>query len=205
MTQQRRIVAFNRVTIDGYFSTPEGGLDWAVPDTELEGSVAQNDGSAGAMIFGRKTYDMFESFWPNALKQSEGSATAQDPHAEGRQTEGVKKMAVWINKATKLVFSRTRTDFPWEGSRGLGAFDPRKVEAIKQEPGGDVMLFGSGTITSLLTQHRLVDEYQFIVSPLLLGRGKTLINHVPEQTKLTLVEAKPFATGNVMLKYALAK
>ena len=111
-------------------------------------------------------------------------------------------MAAWINEATKLVFSRTRQAVTWKNSRLIHELDPREIERLKQQPGKDMMIFGSGTIASLLTQHGLVDEYQFIVGPVLLGSGRPLLGDVSTPTKLKLLEAKEFASGNVRLRYA---
>ena len=196
----RRIVMFNRVSADGYFAGPDGKLDWVVPDEEVDKAGAEAiPGSDNTILFGRQTYDMFESFWPHAL---DDSATAPDPHMPRRRSEAMRAMAIWINEATKLVFSRTRKDVTWKNSRILHEFDPRQIEALKKEPGKDMMIFGSGTIVSQLTQHGLIDEYQFVVSPILLGSGKTLIGGVSKSSKLKLLEAKKYESGNVMLRYA---
>ena len=81
-------------------------------------------------------------------------------------------------------------------------FDPREVEALKQQPGKDLIIFGSGEIASLLTQHGLIDEYQFVVSPLLLNNGRSPLTGVPTPVKLSLLEARSFPSGNVRLRYA---
>lgn len=203
----RRIVAFNHVSADGYFSAPDGGLGWVVQDPELDRSImADADRRAamesgpdpGTILFGRRTYEQFESFWPHAL---DDSRTAPSPHGPGRSVE-MRGMAIWINAAKKIVFSRTRKDVMWSNSSLLRELDPRAIEQMKQQPGGGGMLvFGSGSITSQLTQHGLIDEYQFIVSPLLLGDGRSLVAGVPQSVRLALLEAKAFPSGNVLLRY----
>ena len=110
-------------------------------------------------------------------------------------------MAVYINDAIKIVFSRTLKDVRWKNSRLLPKFDPREVERIKQEAGSDIMIFGSGTIVSQLAQNDLIDEYQFVVSPLLLGDGRSLVSGISKTVPLKLTEAKPYKSGNVMLRY----
>jgi dihydrofolate reductase len=112
-------------------------------------------------------------------------------------------MATWINDATKLVFSRTRKAVTWKNSRLLGEFDRGMIDAIKQQPGKDIMIFGSGSIVTLLSQHGFIDEYQFIMSPILLGGGKPLFAARPNQLRLELREARAFPSGNVRLRYAL--
>lgn len=194
----RRIVAFDRVSADGYFAAPDGNLDWVVPEEELDRSAAGNLGGGDTILFGRRTYEMFESFWPHAL---DDSPTAEDPHAAGRRSPEMRAMAVWINEATKIVFSRTRQDVTWTNSRLVREFDPREIEALKSQPGKDIMIFGSGSIVSLLTEHGLIDEYWLVVSPLLLGTGRPLVSGVPVRTRLDLLEARTYPSGNVGLRY----
>jgi dihydrofolate reductase len=196
----RRIIAFDRVSADGYFSASDGNLNWVVPDEEIDGEGASNLSDSGTILFGRRTYEMFESFWPHALEQPGG---APDPHSPVRKSAAIQAMAVWINNATKILFSKTRKAVTWKNSRLIREFDPREVEAMKKEPGADILIFGSGSIVSLLTQHGLIDEYQLIVGPVLLGSGKQLISGVPNTKRLDLKEAKPYKSGNVRLRYTL--
>jgi dihydrofolate reductase len=195
----RRIVAFDRVSADGYFASPDGKLDWVVPEEDLDKTAAEGLGGADTMLFGRRTYELFEAFWPHAL---DDSPTAQDPHHAGRRSQEIRALAVWINEATKLVFSRTRKDVTWRNSRLFHELDPREIAAMKKQPGKDIMLFGSGSIVSQLTQHGLIDEYQFVVSPILLGSGRSLLSGVPKISRLDLLEARKFQSGNVRLRYA---
>jgi dihydrofolate reductase len=203
MEPMRRIVMFNRVSADGYFAAPDGNLNWVVPDEEIDKLAAEAaPGSDNIILFGRRTYDLFEAFWPHAL---DDSPTAPDPHSARRRTPEIRAMAVWINQATKLVVSRSRKEVTWSNSRLLHELDPREIEAIKRQPGKDIMIFGSGSIVSQLTQHGLIDEYQFVVVPILLGSGRPLLNDVSKSSRLNLQEAKQFHSGNVRLRYALAK
>jgi dihydrofolate reductase len=192
----RKIIAFNRVSADGYFASADGGLGWVVPEEELDRSAADNLGGSGTILFGRRTYDMFESFWPNALDEN--------PHAPGR-SPAMRAMAQWINDAEKIVFSRTRGEVTWRNSRLVPEFDPAEVEALKSGPGTQIMIFGSGSIVSQLTAHGLVDEYHFIVGPVMLGTGRSLIHDVPRTLRLELLEATPFPAGNVRLRYAVQR
>jgi dihydrofolate reductase len=196
----RRIVAFDRLSADGYFSTPDGGLGWAVPDADLDRLAADaTSGPENTILFGRRTYDMFESFWPHVVKDD---PDAPDPHAPHRRSPELRAMGVWINEATKIVFSRTRHTATWKGSRLVRDLDPDAVRAMKQETGRDMMIFGSGSIVSALTAHGLVDEYQLVVGPVLLGDGRSLVNGLVSPTRLELLEARPYSSGNVMLRYA---
>lgn len=195
----RRIVAFDRVSADGYFASADGTLDWTVPDEAIDRAGAARMDDFDTMLFGRRTYDAFESFWPHAAT---GAQTANDPHRDGRHTKTLLSMATWINQTAKWVFSTTRRELTWQNSRAFSALDPLELRTLKGAPGKDLIIFGSGSLVSQLTEHGLIDEYQFIVSPVLLGAGRTLIERVSKQVPLELLEAKPFASGNVMLRYA---
>jgi dihydrofolate reductase len=195
----RRIMAFNRVTADGYFTSSDGKLDWVVPEPQIDKEAGEGMSGQGAILFGRRTYEMFQAFWPHAL---EDPGTAPDPHMPGRRSPEIRAMAVWINEAAKIVFSRTLEDVTWKNTRLLHALDPREVEAMKKQPGPDMLIFGSGSIASQLTEHGLIDEYRFVVGPVLLGSGRSLISGVPKSSRLDLLEAKTYPSGNVMLRYA---
>ena len=194
----RRIVAFDRVSADGYFSSADGGLGWVVPDDEIDKGAAGNLGDNGTILFGRRTYDMFESFWPHVTGDS------SDPHTPGRYPPQMVAMANWINQAEKIVFSRTRKEVTWTNSRLLPELDPAQVQALKEAPGKGIMLFGSGSVASQLTEHGLIDEYQFIVGPVLLGSGRPLISGVPATTRLELLECRQYPSGNLLLRYGRA-
>ena len=198
MARTRRIVMFNRVSAEGYFATPDGKLDWVVPEPELDKTAAQGLSGTGTIMFGRRTYQMFESFWPHAL---DDAGSARDPHAAGRRTPELGAMAKWINDATKLVFSKTLKEVSWKNSRLIRELVPREIEAMKKEPGSDIMIFGSGTIVSQLTEHGLIDEYQLVVGPILIGNGKPLFSGASKSLKLQLEEATKFPSGNVKLRY----
>lgn len=192
----RRIVAFDRVSADGYFASPDGGLDWVVPEPELDRAAADNLGGADTLLFGRRTYEMFESFWPHTVDE--------DPHAPGRHSPEIRAMGAWINESAKLVFSRTRTEVPWRNSRLLPEFDPCEMEALKRQPGTDIMIFGSGSIVSRLTEHGLIDEYRLVVSPTFVGGGRPLVSGMAKRVRLELLEARAYPSGNVVLRYAPA-
>ena len=109
----RRIMAFNRVTADGYFTSPDGKLDWVVPEPQIDKEAGEGMSGQGAILFGRRTYEMFQAYWPHAL---EDSATAPDPHMPGRRSPEIRAMAVWINEASKIVFSKTLEDVTWKNT-----------------------------------------------------------------------------------------
>jgi dihydrofolate reductase len=92
----RKIIAFNRLSADGYFAALDGNLNWATPDDELDRAAAEGLSGTGTILFGRTTYQAFESFWPHALRDG---GDASDPHAAGRTSPALTAMARWINDA----------------------------------------------------------------------------------------------------------
>lgn len=198
----RRIVMFNRVTADGYFAAADGSLGWVVPDAELDRASAAGMPGTDTILFGRQTYEIFERFWPHV---GDDASVAPDPHAPGRFSPEMRTIANWINSATKIVFSRTRTDVSWENSRLIPELDAGAIATMKREPGKDIMIFGSGSIVSQLTQHDLIDEYQFIVNPVFLGSGRSLMDGVSKSSRLELIESTAYPSGNLKLRYAGAR
>ncbi|HEX2870451.1 MAG TPA: dihydrofolate reductase family protein [Polyangiaceae bacterium] len=194
---QRRIIMFNQVSADGFFSDPDGGLDWVVSDPEIHARAVEGMPGTDTILFGRRTYEQFASFWPAALENLE----APGPHGESKQAPAFAAMAHWLNDSKKLVFSKTLKKASWSNSEIARKIDPKRLTQLKQGPGRDILLFGSGSLVSQLSEHGLIDEYRFVVCPLLLGRGVTLLGDLNERVSLKLREAKAFKTGNVMLTY----
>jgi len=190
----RRIIAFDSVSVDGYFAAEGGGLDWTMPERALDDETASRLDGHGTILFGRRTYDMFASYWPSVTD------TSVEPHNGRPITAAHRAMGAWINAAEKIVWSRTRADVTWSGSRLIRDFDPREVAAWKKAPGRDMMIFGSGSIVALLARHGLMDEYQLLVNPVLLGGGRTLVEGAP-RARLELIDSTTYPSGNVKLRY----
>ena len=197
----RRILMFNHVTADGYFAGPDGNLNWVVPDEEIDQAAMQRTPSIDTILLGRRTYELFEAYWPHAL---DDSSTAADPHDSSRRSSTLREMAVWINEANKLVFSRTLKKVTWNNTRILPEIDSRAIQTMKRERERDMIVFGSGSVVSEFTKHGLIDEYQFVVNPVLLGQGKRLLEGMSKNSKLKLLESKQYPSGNVVLRYARA-
>ena len=195
----RRIVMFNQVAVDGYFADTDGKLDWVVSDEEVHRNAVAGMPDVDTILFGRRTYEMFASFWPHAL---DDSPDAPDPHGGGRRSPSMRAMATWLNETPKVVFSTTLKAAAWKNSRVVPQIDPREIDKMKRQPGADLIIFGSGSVVTELTRHGLVDEYQFVVSPILLGRGRSMWNDLTKSMKLQLLEAKSYQSGVVMLRYA---
>ena len=198
----RRIVMFNRVSADGFFAAADGNLDWIVRDEEVDRHGASGIPSTDTVILGRRTYEQFASFWPQVLD----SPAPVDPHGPGGFSPELHAFARALTDMTKVVFSTTLKDVTcmWKNSRLQRDIDPDAIAAMKRQPGKDMIIFGSGSIVTQLTRHGLIDEYQIIVNPVLLGSGQPLLAGLSRTAALELLEARRFPSGNVMLRYARA-
>lgn len=197
----RRILVFNRISADGSFAQADGDMRWMTQDDEVDKAVMSGPSTVDTFLFGRRTYELMASFWPTATED----AGAEAPHGGGALSDEQRKMADGLNRMTKLVFSRMLEQATWKGARIVRELDPRVIAEMKQGPGQDMLILGSGSIVSQLTQHRLIDEYQLLVCPLVLGSGQPLFRDVAATVPLRLLEARAFTSGNVMLRYALAE
>ena len=198
----RRIVMFNQVSADGCFSDAHGGLDWVVSDPEIHARAVESMPHSDTILFGRRTYEQFASFWPHAL----ADLSVAGPHGSNKADPAFSAMAHWLNDTRKLVFSSQLKQPSWNRSEVWDKLEPARIAALKQEPGKDLLIFGSGTIVAQLTEHGLIEEYRFVVCPVLVGQGQTLLATAAPTARvsLKLVDAAPFKSGNVMLTYRRA-
>ncbi len=108
----RRIVTFTWVTADGYFAAADGNLDWVVPDEEQARAAAEGISGFDTVMFGRRTYELFEGFWRNAVVDESGAIP--DPHDPGRRSREHGAIAIALNRMTKVVFSRSMKAATWK-------------------------------------------------------------------------------------------
>lgn len=183
----RKLIVFNHITLDGFFTDAKGDMSFArneKPDAEWDAFVASNAGNGGTLLFGRITYEMMASFWPT-------------PAAE--QTMPV--IAERMNNLPKVVFSRTMQKAAWNNTKLMKGDLTGEIRKMKQEPGENIVIFGSGTLVSQLAQAGLIDEYQFVMDPVVLGNGRTMFDGMKEKVGLKLKSTRSFANGNVLLYY----
>jgi dihydrofolate reductase len=183
----RKLITFNNVTLDGYFTDKNGDMSWAHQsgnDPEWQAFVEENSKGGGVLLFGRVTYEMMASYWPTPM------AAQQMPVVAER-----------MNSLPKIVFSRTLEKAFWSNTRLIKGDPASEVRKLKQEPGVGLVILGSGSIVSQLAQERLIDEYQIVVHPIVLGKGRTLFETVKDKLTLKLTKSRAFGNGNVLLCY----
>jgi dihydrofolate reductase len=180
-----KLVVFNSVTLDGYFTDAKGDMSWAhKQDPEWNEFVAGNASTGGMLLFGRITYDLMASYWPTSMAMQNNAA-----------------VAAHINQLPKVVFSRTMEKAAWNNTRLVKGDLASEVRKMKKESAQRMVILGSGTIVSQLTQERLIDEYQLVVNPIILGKGRTLFEGVRDKLALKLMSTRAFKNGNVLLCY----
>jgi len=183
----RKLLVFNHVSLDGYFVDTNGDMSWAKADhqdAEWNAFVSENASGGGALVFGRITYEMMASFWPT-------------PFA----IENMPVVAKGMNSMPKVVFSRTLDQASWNNTTLVKGDLAAEIRKMKQNPGEDLVILGSGSVVSQLAQEGLIDEYQIVVNPLVLGGGRTMFDGVKEILRLKLTKTRSFGNGNVLLRY----
>ncbi len=175
----RKVIMWNMVTVDGFFEGPGRDISWFVFDDDLEKYILETQDEADTLIFGRVTYEMMASYWPAA---------------EGR-------IADFMNKAHKVVFSRTLQRADWNNTTLLKDNVPADIAKLKAAQGGDIFLFGSADLASTLVEHDLIDEYRIGFNPLLLGTGTPLFKGGAGKLGLNLLETRPLKSGLVIIHY----
>lgn len=189
----RKIIVLNRISLDGYFASNDQatwGMDWFVQDPEVDMATHERI-HADTLILGEVTFKGFEMMWVPLLK---------DPNAP----QPMKALAQELTTMKKVVFSENLTTSDWENTEFHSDKLPEVVAELKKQKGADIMVLGSGTVVQQLAREGLVDEYMLIETPVIAGEGKPLFKDVPQQ-KLTLKEAKSFASGNLILHYEVQK
>jgi dihydrofolate reductase len=181
----RKLVVFNGVSVDGYFTDPKGDMSWAHHnDPEWNAFVAGNAQGESVMVFGRITYQMMASYWPTPAALQSNRVVAER-----------------MNSAQKVVFSRTLDTTTWNNTKLVKSDLPGEIRKMKQQDGEGMIIFGSGTVVSQLAQEGLIDEYQFVVSPIVLGKGRTMFEGVTKRLNLKRTKVRAFENGSIFVCY----
>ena len=185
------IVVQEFMTLDGVIQGPggadedrEGGFDqggWQ-QDFDLGDTIYDWESRTEGLLLGRKTYDIWSNAW-----------AVWDEDAPGFMGEFTRR----YNRVPKYVASRTLTELGWKNSELLGDDLPGAVQKLREQPGGEIRVWGSANLIRTLAEHNLVDEYRLLVYPLVLGTGKKLFPDGFPLAQLTLVDSFAFESGVV--------
>jgi dihydrofolate reductase len=186
----RKIIVLSMITLDGVMQAPGGPEEdksggfkyggWVAPyGDEVYNKIVQKELQPADYLLGRKTFDIWESYWPE--------------HAD-----------FWpgINEGTKYILSKTRKKSGWKNSvfiKRLG-----EIKKLKNSKGGDIHVWGSSELVLLLLKHDLVDELRLKIHPLTLGKGKKLFDKAIIPAAFTLIESTVTSTGVIIAYYRRA-
>jgi dihydrofolate reductase len=180
----RKVIASEIVSLDGVMEAPE---NWHFPyfNDEMGEAIGAAMAEADAMLLGRVTYEEFAAFWPS----QEGSDDDQE-------------FTDYMNNTPKYVVSTTLEEpLEWNNSTLINGDVAEEIAKLKQQPGKDISVTGSGTLVRSLLEDGLLDELRLMVHPIVVGSGKRLFEEGGDQKALKLVDSKTFSTGVLYLTY----
>ena len=181
----RKLRSYTSISLDGFFTDARNDMSWAHKrDDEWNAFSSSNASGDAALLFGRVTYEMMKAFWPT-------------PQAAQQMPE----VAAGMNRMPKYVVSRTLDAADWQNTTVLKGDLVAQVRALKATDGPDVVVLGSGSVVSQLTEARLIDEYQLVLTAFALGKGRTPFQTLADRRTFTLKKTRSFKNGNVVLWY----
>ena len=179
------------ISLDGFFEGQNHDITWHNVDEEFNKFAIDQLRETDTILFGRRTYQLFEDFWPKA---------ADDPTISKDNLE----IARLINNMDKIVFSKTLPRVEekknWKNIRLIREVNPEEINRWKRQPGKNLSVGGNNLAVGL-AQSGLIDEFQIMVNPIALGRGTPLFQGTKERLNLRLLRTRMFKSGNVLLCY----
>jgi dihydrofolate reductase len=190
----RKLIVEEWMSVDGYLTDKNNQLDFFTALTPEQNTYSDNDQlkfleTVDIILLGRKTYELFVDFWPNATTDQEAIADK-------------------LNETGKLVFSNTITKAPWgkwADATIISGDAAAAIKALKLQPGKDMVLWGSISLARSLMKENLVDEYHIQLCPVLTGGGRSFFSQEIDFSKLTLLESRHYNTGVMFLNYQAIK
>lgn len=188
----RKLVLYMHLSLDGFCATKDGDLSWIPYHSDLEKYAERIVNSVGSQVYGRNTFEMMKSYWPTVLK---------DPSASQHDLEH----AQWIENVEKIVFSTTLQSTDWNNTKIISGNIVEEVAKLKEQVGKDLVIFGSPTLATSLMELGLIDEFQFTITPVILGEGKTFLRDVTKKVELELLSSERLNNGVLGVHYRLLK
>jgi len=182
-----KLISLMHISLDGFAAGPNGEMDWITMDQEIFEYVSKYISKVGTGVYGPKTFQMMEGYWPGVLENTE-SGELEIRHAK------------WYQRANKIVCSRTLQHLDNKEARLIANLE-EDIKKLKQESEKDLMVFGSPRLTQSLARLDLFDEYIVNVNPVLIGGGVKMFEYLP-RTKLNFLSTTKFNSGVVGFHYA---
>ena len=187
----RKIHLFVMLSLDGYFEGPDHDLSWHNVDDEFNKFAIEQLRETGLILFGRRTYQLMESFWPKM---------EADPKTSPDNLE----IARLINRIEKIVFSRTlesvRETANWRNVKLRHKVDPAEIRRLKEMPGKDIWL-GTSDLAMSFIKDDMIDEFRFMINPVIVGGGTRIFQGLENRLDLELNKTRKFQNGNVLMYY----
>jgi dihydrofolate reductase len=190
--RMRNIIAFMHASLDGFVAGPNGEMNWITMDDEIFEEAIELAGTTDTALYGRTTYQMMEGYWPTVLTNS--SSTKNELHH-----------AQWVEDIPKIVFSKSMEKPKWNNTRLIKENIEEEMMKLKQQPGKNMMIFGSPGLTHSFMQMNLIDEYRININPVILGNGIPLFKTVKDKISLKLLKTQTFKSGVIGLHYETIK
>jgi dihydrofolate reductase len=184
----RKVILLMHVSLDGFTAGPNGEMDWILLEDEIFKDVTDELNTVDTSLYGRVTYQMMESYWPSV-------------QADPASTEREIAHAHWVEHVHKIVFSKSLSNVEWNNTRLIKDNIAEEITKLKQQPGKNMMIFGSPSLAHTFMQMDLIDEYQITVNPVVLGRGIPLFKDIRNSMNLRLLKTKIYHSGVVGLHY----
>ncbi|MBS1742527.1 MAG: dihydrofolate reductase [Bacteroidetes bacterium] len=186
----RKIIVSEHISADGFMAGENGEMDWIRFDEALFEFVGQFTAAADTALYGRKTWEMMDAYWPTAADKPGASK-----HAVGH--------SAWYNSVDKIVLSNTMQGEQRMKTNFLGGDIRSAITALKNKPGKNILMFGSATAAHTLMQYQLIDEYWLFVNPVLLGKGIRLFEGLESKVDLLAKETKSFGCSVTALHFTI--
>jgi dihydrofolate reductase len=191
MVWMRSIHLFVMLSLDGYFEGPDHDLSWHNVDDEFNKFAIEQLKETGLILFGRRTYQLMEGYWPKAAIDAE---TSRDD----------REIARLINNTDKIVFSRTLDSVQetgnWKNVKLRRKVDPVEIRRLKEMPGRDIWIGTSDLAVSFIKED-LIDEYRFMINPVVLGEGTRIFQGLDHRLDLELTKTRRFESGKMLMYY----
>jgi len=187
----RKLVLFMHVSLDGRTTSATGGMEWVKVSDEMFDCADRQSARADLALYGHGTFNIMDPYWPTA---------GDEPNA-GRHT---KTHSAWYNNVEKVVVSTKLKQQDHPGIKIISSNIAEYIAGLKQQPGRDIVMFGSPTLARSLMQDNLIDEYWLFINPVIVGAGKPLFGDMNQPIGLELVESTMFKNGVVCMHYVKA-
>lgn len=184
----RKLIAFNFITLNGFFKGPNGDISWHRHGGEESEYSKEALRAENILLFGRLTYEVMASYWPTPEAIKDFPIVAEGMY-----------------KAEKIVFSRTLKKAEWNNTRIMKDNIVEEIRKLKRISGKDMTILGSGSIVTQFAERGLIDEYQIMLDPVVLGDGTPIFKDIKHKLYLKLTETRTFKSGVVLLCYEPAE